>query len=386
MLKPADQCNQLKPSYIREILKAAASPGMISLAGGLPAGDLFPLDLLQEAFGKASATRECFQYGLTEGEPQLQQHIRKANSLPETHSILVTTGSQQALDLIARTYINPGDKILVETPCYLGALQAFQLAGADIIFIEQDNDGPDTAQLEAILQKYKPTLFYAVPDFHNPTGVCWSLEKRQYIASLLNKSSTVLIEDAPYRALRYTGSELPYLGDMLTVRHFRLESFSKVMAPGLRVGYVTGEKTLLQPLVTVKQASDLHSTRITQAVVADILAHPRFPQHIENLKKHYKQRRDILANEIHKQLSDKIHFTLPEGGMFLWATVKDANTDAIARRALQYDLAIVPSSAFYTEKAPCKTALRLNFSHSSNKQLIEAVTRLKKVLSVSVAG
>lgn len=371
------QCTgSLKPSYIREILHAASSPGVISLAGGLPASDLFPMDLLHEAALAVVADTNTFQYGLTEGEVALRDWISSFHGLAHTECVLITTGSQQALDLIARAYLNPGDKVLVENPCYLGALQIFALAGVECISVDQQEDGPDLDQLASSIHRQQPKVFYAVPDFHNPTGVSWSLQKRRCVASLLNDSGVTFIEDSPYRALRYSGDELPQVCDLLVGDRFRLGSFSKTVAPGLRLGYVCGDNALIRALTLVKQASDLHSTRLTQLMTVKLLQSDQFPCHMANLQHHYKQRRDVLAAALEAQLGHVAHFVLPEGGMFIWLEMPGIDTDALANAALQHKVAVVPASAFLPPGAKSSAALRLNFSHSMPGLLDEAVKRL----------
>ena len=250
----AERLHQLCPSYIREILAASTDPGMLSLAGGLPAQTLFPMDLLQQATVSALADPAAFQYSRTEGDPLLLEKLaHKFDCSPD--NLLVTTGSQQGLDLIARAYLNPGDPVLVESPCYLGTLQVFALAEAQVITVPQTSRGPDLEKLEQLLIKHRPKLFYAVPDFHNPTGVCWSLMTRQRVAELLNRFDTALIEDAPYRSLRFTGAALPMVSELTDATVLRLHSFSKTIAPGLRLGVVEGEPDLLIDFATLTGAA-----------------------------------------------------------------------------------------------------------------------------------
>ena len=381
MLKPANHYNNLTPSYIREILKAATTPGMISLAGGLPAEELFPLDALRRASNDAASEVGNFQYGLTEGEPGLRQWIHDRHGLSALDGVLVTTGSQQALDLIARAYLNPGDKVLVEAPCYLGALQVFQLAGVEIITIDQLPDGPDLSQLRDALNTHKPKLFYAVPDFHNPSGVCWSAYKRGQIAGLLNRCQTAFVEDAPYRVLRYDNRDLPYVSELLNGNWFRLGSFSKIISPGLRVGYVCAAAALLRPLTVIKQASDLHSTRLTQITVLSVLQTEVFPEHMEALRIEYRVRRDTLLESMHHQFGNEILCECPSGGMFIWVKFPNYDTDRLAEAALRHNIAVVPSSAFYPPGHCTCSALRLNFSNSTPDILCAGVARLATALA-----
>lgn len=373
----------LKPSYIREILQASAKPNMVSLAGGLPAPELFPMDLVQSSLAEVAQVADYFQYASTEGDASLRHWIAAAWSTPinkcADENVLITSGSQQALDLIARAYIVPGDKVLVESPCYLGALQVFRLAGAEIITIDQHEDGPDLKQLEQALA-LGPKLFYTVPDFHNPTGVCWSLEKRQQAAALLNQHRIAIIEDAPYRELRYEGQDLPQLAEFIQNPVFRLGSFSKIVTPGIRLGFVIANQDLLAPLATIKQAADLHSSHPLQHMILAVVNAPEFEHHLARVRAEYRRRRDHLCALLQHHFGSDIHFSRPDGGMFLWLTFNGYCSDKIAAKALICGVTVVPGSAFLNEEGIVSNSLRLNFSYESEQNLSEGVLRLRSAV------
>lgn len=381
MPTPATRMQTLRPSYIREILKATAQPGMISFAGGLPDAAHFPVTEIRTAMETLLSTPECFQYGATEGERPLRDWISQ-HLTPNTHTdVLITTGSQQALDLIARAYLNPGDTVILEAPCYLGALQVFQLAQANIITVPQTPTGPDLERVTHLIQQHKPKLFYTVPDFHNPTGVCWSLETRKAIADLLAQHpDTLLIEDAPYRDLRYTGEPLPRISDFTTVDTLLLGSFSKIITPGTRIGYVTSSAEILRPLVTIKQASDLHSARPMQTLLYQLLANGILDSHLPTLKAHYQQQMGRFVNELTQRMPDA-KLQAPQGGMFLWLQLPDIDTRVLAAYALDEQLAIVPECAFWPEEQAVRHGIRINTTHTPAHQITDGVNRLVSALA-----
>lgn len=272
----AHSLQQIPSSYIREILAAASDKNVISLAGGLPDEQTFPIELMKPMLGQLADMPEVFQYGETAGYGPLLAFLRKYYQLPDTHSAMVCTGSQQGLDLIARAYVNPGDKVVMEAPSYLGAMQVFGLVQANMLSVPQTETGPDLAALEACFSNDAPKMFYAVPDFHNPTGISWSLPTRQKVAELCIRYNVALIEDAPYRELRFTGDALPLVSDFCPQHSIVLRSFSKIASPGLRIGIVTGQKHYLEPLVKIKQGADLHSSVPMQALLLGLLKHQAF--------------------------------------------------------------------------------------------------------------
>jgi len=381
----AKHLQNLEPSYIREILSAATHSETISLAGGLPASDHFPLPLLHGALETLTTTPTLFQYGETRGYGPLLECITKHYSLLSSQSAMVCNGSQQALDLIARAYINPGDTVVMEAPSYLGALQVFALSQAQVKTIPQGSQGPDLQALETLFQSCAVKFFYAVPDFHNPTGLCWSLDCRLAVARLCRQYNVSLIEDAPYRQLRFSGDALPLVSSMCPERAFILYSFSKIVAPGLRLGLLVAPSAWLATPEKIKQASDLHCNQPLQAVLLALLNSPELEVHIEGVCALYRQRFEALAASLRRHFGDQARFSEVQGGMFSWFYLPEHRQGcepmALAREALNKGVAVVPGDVFYRADDPLRhtsaAALRLNFSHSEPGQIDCAIARLK---------
>lgn len=377
------QC--LQPSYIREILAVAGDPNTISLAGGLPAEQSFPMPIFQSIMSQLANDSSLFQYGPTQGYTPLLDYCDQHFSLSPTDQSLVTTGSQQGLDLIARAYLNPSDGIVMEAPSYLGAVQVFELAQARIIPVDQTSDGPDLTQLEQCFAQHSPKLFYAVPDFHNPTGVCWSLAVRKQVAQLCRRYDVVLIEDAPYRELRFAGEMLPMVSELCPEQAIVLRSFSKYASPGIRLGVITGESHYIHPLITLKQASDLHSSLPMQALLLGLLTHDHFPQHLQAIRSLYESRYKILAIAIAEYLPDSCSAWPIEGGMFLWLILPTCDVNTLAKTLLKNGVAVVPSSVFYpAHMEGSYSALRLNFTNAEPEALVKAVSRMASALAGEV--
>lgn len=382
-MRTATRFEALSPSYIREILTTAQQPGMISFAGGLPDPNLFPMSLIREALIALGSDPEAFQYGPTAGDTELRHLILQDYPLLHNPDCLITTGAQQALDLIARSYLNPGDTVLLEVPCYLGALQIFELAQAKIITVAQTPEGPELDQLETLLNRYDPKIFYTVPDFHNPTGVCWSLATREKVARMLNDRNTLLIEDAPYRSLSFKQDELPQVSDLTKAPSIRLGSFSKIATPGLRVGYALGSADLLSPLTLIKQASDLHSTRPAQRILASLLRSGSLKSHVENLRCEYEKKSRFMRNQLSVRINDSAVISDPSGGMFLWLELNNAHARSVTEAALEEGVAVVPGDVFYPQadhSVTTQQALRLNFTQASLDDIDEGIKRLQRGL------
>lgn len=379
-MKIAKSLQQIQPSYIREILSAANAPGIISLAGGLPDQATFPLELMAESLKKLPDMRQLFQYGNTAGYGPLLEYFKECYHLPPSQEGIVCTGSQQGLDLIARAFLNPNDNIVMEAPSYLGAIQVFGLAQANVETITQRADGPDLDQLEACFSQKFITLFYAVPDFHNPTGVCWSLSVRQKVAELCKKYNVTFVEDVPYRELRFNGEVLPLVSSFCPDNSLVLRSFSKIATPGIRLGLVTGKSEWITVLNKVKQAADLHSSIPMQAVLLDLLTHDGFNQHLANLRNLYQSKYEVLIQYIRIKLPKYCEVNTVDGGMFIWLSLPECNIDALAKSALENGVAVVPSSVFYQEKEESIPALRLNFTNATIEELSDAIDRLLCVI------
>ncbi|MCG9629327.1 PLP-dependent aminotransferase family protein [Vibrio sp. Isolate30] len=377
----AKSLQQIQSSYIREILAAASDKNVISLAGGLPDEQTFPIELMKPTLENLSNMPEVFQYGSTAGYGPLIDHLSDTYQLPESHTAMICTGSQQGLDLIARAYVDPGDTVVMEAPSYLGAMQVFGLVQANIVTVSQTEFGPNLVELEACFKQQAPKMFYAVPDFHNPTGVCWTLESRQQVAALCEQYNVAFIEDAPYRELRFTGSELPLVSSFCPDHSIVLRSFSKIASPGLRIGAVTGKCSYLEPLIKVKQGADLHSSVPMQALLLGLLKHQDFGLHMENIRNLYKSRYEVLFSELEQKLPQGCTLKPVDGGMFIWVEIPECDTFALAKSLLGNGVAVVPSPVFYPDANGAKAALRLNFTNANPDELREAVSRLAEGLA-----
>ncbi|WP_299203539.1 PLP-dependent aminotransferase family protein [uncultured Amphritea sp.] len=379
-MKFSRHAQSLQASYIREILSAASQPEMISMAGGLPAASLLPVELIREACESMTDNPQLFQYGSSRGYQPLLETLARWS--PEsTQPWLICNGSQQGLDLIARALLEPGDQVVAEVPAYLGALQAFQLTGASLLPLLSGAAGPDLDQLEHYFKVTDVKLFYAVPDFHNPTGRVWSAETRIAVATLCRHYGVTLIEDSPYRQLRFSGAQLCSVSELYPEQTIRLISFSKTGFPGLRVGAMSGPAEFITVAERIKQATDLHTGIPQQVIIHRLLNHPEYPEHLIRLQQGYRSRYQYLSAELHQQLGQLIEFDPVEGGMFIWLSLKGKSGAQVASRALTHKLAVVPGAAFYDKGTATKDChIRLNFSNTDTALVQEAVARLAKAL------
>lgn len=354
---------------------------MISLAGGLPDSALFPTVELAAIAQRVIAEngREVLQYGETAGNASLRQ--RFAESIPGATAadIVVTTGSQQGLDLLARTIIDPGDTVVVGDPEYLGALQVFRSYGARLESIPIDAHGLDTDRLEVrLIQGVRPKACYIVPNFHNPTGSSMSPERRQHLAALADRYGFVVIEDDPYRELSFEGEPS---GPAVTNPdlHVQLRSVSKTLSPGLRVGAMAAPAWLAEPVVIAKQSCDLHTSTLTQAIAARALAADWYREHLHEVRSLYRVKRDVLARAVEIEFGKGMPFEKPEGGMFLWVNLRAGDTAALLASALDRGVCFVPGAAFAVDR-DLATWARLSFATGSAEDLIEGVSRLASAI------
>jgi 2-aminoadipate transaminase len=372
-------------SPVRDILEVASRPDVISLAGGLPAPDTFDVPGLRAAFDEVLAGPDAvrsLQYSTTEGDPALRARLAEvisAGGLPtEADEILVTTGSQQALGLIAAALLNPGEPVLVEDPTYLAALQSFGLAEARCVPIPGDAEGPDPAGLAAVARAEGARLAYLIPTFQNPTGRTLSAERRAALAEAAADAGLWLVEDDPYSALRLDGepAELLAAHPAARERTIVIQTLSKVLSPGLRIGYLRAPDALYAALAVAKQAADLHTSTIAQLAAERWLAHHDVLAHIRALAAHYRPRRDALLAGLARHLPQGSTFTHPEGGLFIWVTLPAGiDAEAILPRAVDRGVAFVPGRYFYAGE-PVRETLRVSFATASPAELEEGAARL----------
>lgn len=375
-------------SFIREILKVTQDEDMISFAGGLPNPISFPFKELNESTNRVITNfqNKVFQYATTEGYDNLRKYIakryEKKYQLNVTkEDILITTGSQQALDLLGKVLINKGDSLALECPGYLGAIQSFSMYQPHFVGIDLKEDGLDTNMLEASLKQSNIKLLYTVPNFQNPTGITYSSEKRAIICEILSHYDTVLVEDDPYGDLRFLGENLPYIGANQLPNSVLLGSFSKIITPGFRLGWIcTQNKDIMKQLIIAKQASDLHSNIFSQYVIHDYLIHNDVSEHIDKIKKLYKEQSNAMLKAIQMYFPKDISYTTPQGGMFMWATLPDNQSSlALFKKASEQKVAFVPGDPFYTNQKNVPT-FRLNYTNSDTDTIFEGIKRIASVM------
>ncbi len=391
----AQRTQWMKGSAIRELLKFSIRKDIISFAGGMPAPEVFPIDEFREACDKALHEHgaECLQYGSTDGYLPLRELIARQSTRyginVTADNILPTSGSQQALDLIGRIFINPGDRILVESPTYLGALQAWIAYGAEFISVPIDQDGMVTDKLEDRLRA-GVKFIYVLPNFQNPTGLTLSYERRLHLIELADKYGVPIIEDDPYGQLRYEGEHLPavvvldnqtrsqdtcYSGNVIY-----LSTFSKTLAPGIRLAWVIAPPEIIQKLILAKQSADLHTSTFNQITTFEVSKDGFLNDHVKLIRKVYRERRDVMLDSLEEHMPPGINWTYPKGGLFLWVTLPTTlDAEVIFDDALDKSVAFVPGAVFFAEGGGHNT-MRLNFSNAKPEMINEGIGRLSKVI------
>ncbi|MCW7754356.1 PLP-dependent aminotransferase family protein [Desulfobotulus sp. H1] len=365
----SDRISDVPRSFIREILKVAIDPQIISFAGGLPNRNFFPVEALQNASNKVfeTAGREALQYANSEGDLILREMIasrykEKKGLDIKVDNILITSGSQQGLDLMGKILLNDGDGVVIEEPGYLGAIQAFSVYRASFHPVPISEEGMDTERLQSILQQKKPRILYTVPNFQNPSGITYSEAGRDALAAVLERSDTLLIEDDPYGELRFTGKDKTSFAKRLPDQTVMLGSFSKIVAPGLRIGWIVAPDLIMEKLIVAKQASDLHTQYLGQLIIRQFLQDNDLDGHISTITDVYNQQRLAMIRGVEQYFPEGVQFTRPEGGMFLWMTLpSDLSAMSLFHRAIDKKVAFVPGDPFYASRKHVST-LRLNFS------------------------
>ncbi len=387
MYRFASRMEQTPRSFIREILKVTENPEIISFGGGLPNPALFPVEALVEAARDVLSEdgRSALQYSTTEGYLPLREFIaeryRKRTGLTfSPENILITNGSQQCLDLIGKVFIDRGDPVAIEKPGYLGAIQAFSLYEPRFHEVPLLEDGPDTEVLSQVLEKYSPKLFYGIPNFQNPSGISYSDEKRHEVAEILTGHDTIFVEDDAYGELRFRGEDLPFVSSFLPEQGVITGSFSKIIAPGMRMGWIVAPPEVFAQVVTAKQASDLHSNYLTQRIIYKFLTDNDIDMHIQRIREVYRHQRDTMVKIIEETFPPCVTITRPEGGMFLWATLPEGfSTMDLFQIAIKENVAFVPGDPFFTDGGG-SNAMRLNYSNSDDERIVEGITRLSKAI------
>ena len=406
MHRYAQRTHRMTSSAIRELLKLTARPDVISFAGGLPAPELFPIEEFRAAADAVLSKqgRQALQYSTTEGYPPLREmivrHMARYGILVDTENVLITTGSQEALDLVGKVLINPGDRILTEEPTYLGAIQAFTMYGADYVTVPIDGDGLQTALLDEALRS-GPKFIYALPNFQNPSGVTLSLERRRALVRLADEHGVPILEDDPYGQLRYEGDHIKPLvvldaeaqhcekNGHYTGNVIYLSTFSKTLAPGLRLGWVVAPKDVITRLVQAKQGTDLHTSSLDQMIAYEVARGGFIDQHVRTIRDVYRRRRDLMLASLERAFPDPsagVRWTRPQGGLFLWVMVPEwIDTALVLEDAIRERVAFVPGAAFYPQGGGRNT-MRLNFSNATDPMIEEGIARLARALEKRMQG
>ena len=388
--KFCDRCKMMSSSIIREILKFAQMPDMISFAGGLPAPELFPIRAFEDACAHVlkSDGQRALQYSLTEGfgplKEALAERMGKYGVTAGPDNILLTNGSQQALDLIGRVFIGAGDVIVTGKPTYLGALQAWRVYRPKIIGVPVDDEGMQMDALEAVLKTENPKFIYILPNFHNPKGVTLTLERRKKLVELAAKYGTPIVEDDPYGELRFEGEDLPPIVVLHKQNVIYLSTFSKILAPGIRLGWVVAPEAIIGKLVLAKQGIDLHTSTLIQMITHDIVKRGILKAHAKEIRRVYGERRHLMTTSMEEHFPKGVTWTKPEGGLFMWVqTPENINTMELLETAVANNVAYVPGTVFYPDETGHNT-LRLNFSNAMPDRIVEGIKRLGRVLQEAI--
>lgn len=390
----------MKSSIIRELLKLTQKPEMISFAGGLPSPEVFPVKEFQEAASRALAlsAEKALQYGTTEGYAPLRELIAQRSARyglkVGVENISITSGSQQALDLLGRLFINRGDRVIVENPTYLGAIQAWNAYGAEYIPVPMDGEGMITSELEKAL-RMGAKFIYVLPNFQNPSGVTLSLRRRQELVELADRYGVPIVEDDPYGQIRFEGEHLPPVsvvdsqyrgenGKNYDGNVIYLSTFSKLLAPGLRIAWAIGAETVIRKLVQAKQGADLHTSSFNQIAVYEVSQNNFLDKHVELIRATYKARRDAMLEAMDELFPAEVKWTRPEGGMFLFVHLPEGmDATVLFEKAVANNVAYVPGAAFHAAGGGENT-MRMNFSYSTPDTIREGIARLGTILKEEI--
>ncbi|MEW5948296.1 MAG: PLP-dependent aminotransferase family protein [Thermodesulfobacteriota bacterium] len=391
MIRPdrifSDRITDVPRSFIREILKVALDPSVISFAGGLPNRELFPVEALKEATCKVfeNQGRDVLQYAGSEGHAGLREYIstryrEKAKLKIPVDNILITNGSQQGLDLLGKTLLNDGDAVVIEEPGYLGAIQAFSLYRPRFLPVPVSREGMNPGALRTVLSRNRPKLIYAVPNFQNPSGISYSEQNRQDLARVIEGTDTLLIEDDPYGELRFSGRAKSSFKELLPDNTVLLGSFSKSLVPGLRLGWIVAPSALMHKLITAKQATDLHTSHFTQSIVYQYLRDNDADEHIGMIRDVYGRQCRAMQDSMQRNFPSQVTYTGPEGGMFIWAELPGGMAAVdLFELAVQDKVVFVPGDPFYVRGSRHNT-LRLNFSCTDADTIDVGIGRLGKAI------
>jgi len=378
---------RMKSSVIRELLKWTMQPDMISFAGGLPAPELFPVREFREAcdFTLEHCGPQALQYGTTEGYLPLREFLAESMQkygVPAVPgNILMTNGSQQALDLIGRLFINNNDKILTDAPTYVGAIQAWRVYKPQFVTTPLDDDGMDPERVEKVLQQGQVKFIYVLPNFHNPAGTTIPYERRRRLVELAAKYGAFIVEDDPYGELRFEGEDVMPLVSMHKENVIYLSTFSKTLSPGIRLGWIVAPESVIARLVQAKQGADLHTSTFVQYLAHDIVERGFIKRHVRRIRTVYRERRDVMLAAMEEHFPPGVTWTRPQGGLFLWVRMPEhVDAEELLEVAVEEKVAFVPGVAFYPDGKEGRNCMRLNFSNANPEMIQEGIKRLGQAM------
>ncbi len=385
----AERVKTLKGSTIREILKLVNQPDMISFAGGVPAPESYPIkelaDIAQDILINDGVT--ALQYGITEGYDPLRiiigKRMEQLRVKKETDQLIIVSGAQQGIDLTAKIFLNEGDGIVVENPSFIGALNSFRAYNAKMYPVNVENDGMDVNELEKLLKNNRNIkLIYTIPTFQNPSGITMSLEKRKKILELANKYNVYIIEDNPYGVLRYSGEDVPTIKSLdNNGRVICIGSMSKLLSPGIRVGWVIAQPDIIKKIVIVKQVNDVHTNMLGQMIAAEFMTRYSLLEHVTKLCELYSKRRDAMLYSLDKYAPDFCQYTRPDGGLFIWCTLpSEYDTVEVMKECVKNKVAFVPGNTFMVDIDKKNSSFRLNYSTMSEEKIEQGIKTLGEVL------
>jgi 2-aminoadipate transaminase len=390
----SQRTDRMKSSVIRELLKLTERPEIISFAGGLPAPDFFPIREFQEACIHILQTegQKALQYSSTEGYLPLREFLSSKMSKyrinVEPENIMMVNGSQQGLDLVGKLFINPFDCVLCSRPTYVGAIQAWNTYEAKFETVPLDADGMCVEEIPGLLEAgLRPKLVYVLPNFHNPAGTTLTVERRMRLVEIARQYDLVILEDDPYGELRFEGEDITPIFRLAPERTIYMSTFSKTLAPGIRLAWVVAPKPLIQRMVQAKQGADLHTGTFVQMIANDICQRGFLRQHVKDIVNAYRERRNVMLDALAEHWPDGSSWTNPKGGLFLWAETPEAiDTSEFFERAVAAEVAYVPGIAFYPNKEGGHHSMRLNFSYANPETINEGIYRLGHALKEAIAG
>lgn len=388
----AERVKPIKASAIREMFKLMSDPEVISLAGGSPAPELFPAeqlaDLAQEILKKHPAA--ALQYGTTDGYKPFKEiakaRAEKVNSFGKNDKIIITTGAQQGIDMAAKVLINEGDKVVVEAPTFVGTLNSLRFYRADLIGVPVEEDGMDTEELERVLKNNDVKLIYTIPTFQNPSGITMSLEKRKKVLELAQKYDVLILEDNPYGDLRFSGEDVPTIKSMDTEdRVIYVGSFSKILSPGMRLGYVVANEEIIGKIEIAKQANDVHTPLITQMMATEFINRYDIEEYIEKGRQLYGRKCRFMLECMDRYFPKSVTYTRPEGGLFIWCTAPEGtDSNAVLAECLKEKVAFVAGNSFAVDSGKPSNFFRLNYSTMPEEKIEKGIKSLGKVLTAVI--